>query len=79
MIEREYHREIFKEGKPTDYTCPKCKVDLVAGIFLDDGHATDDPNCLYCFGKRAASVENIEIGGCWKCPSCGYSMQVILD
>ena len=30
---------LMKKFNPTDdYKCPSCKVDLVAGIFLDDGY-----------------------------------------
>ena len=68
----------MKNYKAIDYTCPKCKVDLVAGIFLDDGHATDDPCCIYS-RQHWANANQIEIGGCWKCPKCGFSMQVELD
>lgn len=80
MIERGYaDTEIFEDVEPTDYTCPKCKIDLVLGFFLEDGYATDDPNTLYICERGRGRAKMCEIRRCWKCPSCGYSMLVDLD
>lgn len=68
----------MKNYKAIDYTCPKCKVDLVAGIFLEDGYATDG-DMLYICGRHYSKAEEIGIGACWKCPKCGFSMQVELE
>ena len=62
-----------------DYKCPRCKVDLEAGIFLDDGYATDDPSIIYEITLKPAKADQMLIGDCWKCPECGFSMQVELD
>jgi len=61
------------------FMCPKCNVPLEAGIFLEDGYATTDPNTLWICGRNFGKAPHISIEYCWKCPSCGFSTIIELD
>ncbi len=60
------------------FMCPKCNVALEAGIFLEDGYATDDPNILYICGRGYGRAPHVSIKPCWKCPICGFSALIEL-